>query len=529
MSLNWWPNQSDPLRLKLELLGPIPGLKSKELTGSPNIEALSTTVSFDSSRLSDQSSQSHQRQQELWKPLPGPQTQALESLADELFYGGAAGGGKTDLVIGCAVTQHRESIIFRREFPQLRGILERSKKIIGATGRLNEQSYIWRMPDRTIEFGAVKDEDDKEKYQGRPHDLKAFDEITHFTESQFRYIIGWTRTTTPGQRTRVIATGNPPTSTEGQWVISYWAPWLDETYENPAEPGELRWVAVLDGKDVWVDGPEPFDHNGETIYPKSRSFIPARLGDNPYLTRDMSYVAQLQGMQEPMRTQMLYGDFSLGLIADPYQLIPTVALRDAKARTVDVDGVGGVTAGIDVAAGGEAETVLYFRRGNDILSVQVWTDADPRPQVIAALRKWLQSGLVAVNVDSVGNGHYFALDIEREFGEYGVTVTRVNVGMPSDVMDSRGDKRFANLKAEYYWNLRERFVNGEICGLEDQTTLSQLASLRFEQPRGVVTIEKKEDARKRGVKSPDRAEALMLAFAPPSFADTLTRAIQAGW
>jgi hypothetical protein len=56
------------------------------------------------------------------------------------------------------------------------------------------------------------------KYQGRPHDLKAFDEITHFTEAQFRTLIGWLRTDNPNIRQRVVAAGNPPTTPEGEWV-----------------------------------------------------------------------------------------------------------------------------------------------------------------------------------------------------------------------------------------------------------------------------------------------------------------------
>jgi len=58
-----------------------------------------------------------------WKPLPGPQMAALESKADILFYGGAAGGGKTDLNFGCSPYTSYKSVIFRREYPQLRAII----------------------------------------------------------------------------------------------------------------------------------------------------------------------------------------------------------------------------------------------------------------------------------------------------------------------------------------------------------------------------------------------------------------------
>src|SRR5262249_9045745 len=74
-------------------------------------------------------------------------------------------------------------------------------------------------------------------------------------------------------------------------------------------------------------------------------------------------------------------------------------------------------------------------------------------------------------------------------------------------------ERFRNLKAQLYWSLRERFQEGQVSGLEDDLTLSQLASIRYEiNPRGQVQIESKDQARKRGVRSPDRAEAVMLAF-----------------
>ena len=520
-------NPSEPLRLRLELLGPIPGLKSKELQASPSIAGLSSTASFDCSQLSDQSNS--QTQTALWKPLPGPQTQALFCQADELFYGGAAGGGKTDLLLGVAATEHTRSIIFRREYGQLSGIFERSREIIGEAGRFNEQAPRWRMDGgRLIEFGAVKDEGDKTKYQGRAHDLKGFDEITHFTETQFRYLIGWTRTTKRGQRTRVICTGNPPTSTEGQWVIQYWGPWLDETHANPAEPGELRWFTTLDGKDVECDGSEPFEHNGEMVYPRSRTFIPARLQDNPYLTHDAAYIATLQGMEEPMRTQMLYGDFSLGLIVDSSQLIPTELIREARRKVAEYDPNGGpLVAGVDVAGPGEDETVLIVRQASRVLSVASFNDADARGPVLAALKDELHRGLTQVNVDTAGIGHFFAIHLDENLPKT-VTVNAVNVG-EKPTSDEMAEKR-ANLKAELYWALRERFQDGDVAGLTDSVTINQLASIRYKHDgRGRVVIESKDDARKRGVKSPDRAEALMLAFAPESRMDKLAGLYAAQW
>ena len=459
---------------------------------------------------------------------------AMESQADELFYGGAAGGGKTDLLLGLAVTQHWRSIIFRREYPQLKGIIDRSREIIGPHGRLNEQSGVWRVDGpggpRVIELGSVPHEKDKDRYQGRPHALKAFDEITHFTESQYRFLIGWKRTTNPQERVRVVSAGNPPTDSEGEWVIRYWGPWLDESHPNPAEPGELRWFAVLDGKDVEVESGEPFDHKGETVYPLSRTFIPARLADNPYLTRT-GYVSTLQGMEEPLRTQMLYGDFSIGLQADARQLIQRPWLIAAKARPAQWSERGGeLEAAVDVAGPGEAETVVGVRQGPRLLEMSAHNDADATKPVLAALQPWLHKGLKRVKVDSAGIGHYFALYL-REHLPASVEVVPINVGSkPSDTVDKDGkteDERFANLKAELYWSLRKRFQDGDVAGLTDPLMMSQLASIRYaHNHRNQVAIESKDDAVKRGIKSPDRAEMLMLLFAPMLGEQMLTQAWQ---
>jgi hypothetical protein len=118
-----------------------------------------------------------------WVPQSGPQTMALESLADIVFYGGQAGGGKTDLLIGVALTQQEHSILFRREAVQLVGIEERITKVLGTRKGYNSQDGLWRLPEkRILELGSCKEPGDWMKYQGRAHDAKLFDEITHFTD-----------------------------------------------------------------------------------------------------------------------------------------------------------------------------------------------------------------------------------------------------------------------------------------------------------------------------------------------------------
>ena len=315
----------------------------------------------------------------VWVPLQGPQTQALSTEADILFYGGAAGGGKTDLLIGLSATQHTNSVIFRREGTQHKGIIRRFTEIIGNRDGFNSQNKQWSHDNRLIDLGSCQHLGDEIVHQGIPHDLVGFDEITHFLESQFRFLIGWNRTTKAGQRCRIVCAGNPPTDSDGDWVKQYWGPWLDEHHENPAQPGELRWYATIEGDDIAVENNKPFiledeqpvyDFNpddyspDDIITPQSRTFIPSKVTDNPFLM-DTGYMSKLQALPEPLRSQMLKGDFTAGTDDDPWQVIPTEWVRQAQARWKAKDSKGVLDSmGVDVARGGRDETVIANRYGS---------------------------------------------------------------------------------------------------------------------------------------------------------------------
>lgn len=159
-------------------------------------------------------------------------------------------------------------------------------------------------------------------------------------------------------------------------------------------------------------------------------------------------------------------------------------------------------AGLDVAGPGEDETVLTIRQGGYVHPPQSWIHPDPRGEVLSALRAWK---IERVNVDSIGVGHYMARHIE----DAGYVTNDINVG------EAAHDKeKFANLKAELYWGLREHLESGIVTGLRDDLMIGQTAGIRYRHnSRGQIVIESKDEARKRGVKSPDRAESLMLCFA----------------
>ena len=101
----------------------------------------------------------------LWVPQSKPQWEALLSRADELFYGGAAGGGKTALLIGLASELAHNAVIFRRVYPNLKSIIRETRDVIGTHGNENKSDRSWTIGERTLEFGAVQREEDKK--QGR--------------------------------------------------------------------------------------------------------------------------------------------------------------------------------------------------------------------------------------------------------------------------------------------------------------------------------------------------------------------------
>lgn len=257
--------------------------------------------------------------QHIWRAQVGRQSQAADCLAFVLGYGGSAGGGKTDLIAGLSLTEHQRAGIFRHEKAQTEGIIQRLGEILGGTSGYNSQKSIWKTTvadiPRLIEFYGLANADDHQKAQGRAHDLKAYDEVTEQREFQVRFTSGWTRSSDPKQRCRILMTMNPPTTAAGRWVIPYFGPWLDDKYPNPAKPGEIRWFTTVNGKDIECVDNRPFVlFRGEPLYdydprefsiekviqPVSRTFIPSRTKDNFFYVRS-GYIQTLQALPEPLR------------------------------------------------------------------------------------------------------------------------------------------------------------------------------------------------------------------------------------
>lgn len=461
-----------------------------------------------------------------WKPNAGPQTLAYYSKANKLYYGGSAGGGKTDLLVGLAGTRHYKSIIFRREFPQLKDVVQRIEEVFGDKAKTWKQSTTYRIRDgsdyRVLELGAAKHDRDLGKYRGRPHGLKAFDEGPEFPEHHFRFLTGWARSVDPLEHVRVVMGGNPPATIEGQWVIRFWGPWLDQKHSNPALPGELRWFAVLAGEDVEVEGPKPFIFKKELIYPESRTFIPASLDDNPAF-RDPAYRATLQALPEPLRSQLLYGDFKVGLSDDEWQVIPSAWVDIAQKRWKHTPRpeLPLTALGLDPSRGGKDTTAIAPRYGLwfDELQVIPGSDVPNGPAVAQHVYKFLEGAIgdPYINIDVIGIGSsVFDTLVGFNYEAYAV-----NVASGSNFLDRSRKLTCVNKRAEAYWRLREALdpqFGLPICLPPSPKLKEELCAARWRLTVRGILIEEKDDIKRRIGRSPDQGDAVVLGYMPPQAA-----------
>lgn len=414
-----------------------------------------------------------------------------------------------------------------------RAAIERSRAIFNQAGSshlkdsYNESLHVWRLADgRLIEFASMKEEAAKEKQRGRDRDLYTFDELPQFTESMYRFTISWLRSdaidpfTGGPQRCRIVNTGNPPTCAEGEWVIRYWAPWLDRHHPHPAKPGELRWFARIDDRDVEVESGALIRHKREMIRPRSRTFIPARVWDNPVML-ERGYMAALQALPEPLRSQALYGDFSIGVQDNAWQCIPTAWVRAAQARWKP--GAPGPLSclGVDVAHGGADATVIVPRHGTWFGQPKKYqgpiTDSGDKAAVLV-LRE--HDGKAPINVDAIGYGAACCESLQR-WRQPGsgicLIVNALNVGTASAEVDRSGMFRLVNNRAAGWWKLREALDPEHGQGLAlppDPEVLADLTAPRYKLTTQGILVEPKVDIIARLGRSPDVGDAIVNAHWP---------------
>lgn len=469
----------------------------------------------------------------IWTPNPGPQTDAYFSPADLLYYGGSAGGGKSQLLLGTAINDHSISRLFRRQFKDIDGeggLVPELALILGGYDGYRGDKHTWSIPGtkRKVEFGAFSNDKESEAYQGRKADFFGFDEAVHFQENLIRFLLTWNRTTIQGQRTRTILASNPPVTSEGLWIIEWFAPWIDEQHPNPAKPGELRWYTQIDGVDTEVDQDyvsTTIDATGHEIElrPKSRTFIPASLSDNLDLL-ESGYASQLAGLPKHLRDAMLGGMFKTTLEDADLQVIPTDWIIAAQQRFMlrkqELETTPMTAIGCDVADGGKDRMVCVPLHKTTFGEPRIKPGADVKSleakvaMIVGAARDDPQ-----INVDC-GGGYGGGVCSVLETNNF--NVVRCKGAELSTARTRDGERDFANKRAEWIWRLREGLdpERGDAIALppgrEIVAELTSFREKRHADARKTIQIEGNDDITKRLGRSPDIAWGIIFAWAEPA-------------
>ena len=240
----------------------------------------------------------------------------LSTPADVAVYGGAAFGGKTWALTYEPLRHVRKpgfgAVIFRRESVQITnqgGLWDESQVLYPlAGGRPVVGDLEWRFPWRTkVSFRHLQHESDKLNWQGGQVALLGFDELTHFTDTQFWYLLSRNRSTC-GVRPYVRATTNP----EPGWVKGLLAQWVDRTHPDPARSGELRWFVRHKGELVWAHSRDELARRFPGKLPKSLTFVRATIWDNAIgMAKDPDYLGNLQAMPPVDQARLLDGDWDV--------------------------------------------------------------------------------------------------------------------------------------------------------------------------------------------------------------------------
>lgn len=234
----------------------------------------------------------------VWSPQPR-QKEFLKRGEYEAFYGGAAGGGKSDALLAEALRQvhipHYRGIIFRKTFPQLTELIDRSNELYSSVfkkAKYNDSKHVWQFPSGAkIYFGTMQHTKDRTNYQGKRYDFIGFDELTHFTFDEYIYMLSRNRPNGAGTKCYVRATGNPGGIGHG---------WVKNRFITPAPPmtpiDEAVTVKFPDGR--------------ERTRVQKRIFIPSSVFDNQKLLENSpEYLSRLAMLPEGEKKALLYGDW----------------------------------------------------------------------------------------------------------------------------------------------------------------------------------------------------------------------------
>ena len=401
-----------------------------------------------------------------YKPTPR-QSLAHKAIERFVLYGGAVGGGKSAWLCN-------EGLQLSLDYPGNIGYMARHELASfkrttlltleeflpsGVVSKHNKADQeITLINSSKIMYGGLGDDQTAiERLKSMNLGWFGIDQAEETTESHFFMLASRLRLILPNIRYKGLLTANP-------------------------EPG---WV-----RDRWVANTFP-DH----------VFIPALPSDNPYLPQNYeSTLRTLYGSNDALIKSLLEGNWDVAMAGD--FLIQYSLIRAATTR--EVPDSGKCTFGVDVARFGDDETVVIVRRGLKVTRIESWNHQDTTWTSGRVAELARGENPTAIYVDEIGVGAGVVDPLRaNKFNVVGVVTSE----------KANFDNIYANRRAELYCNLAQHFTDGSIAIPDHPKLSSQLSSIKKKyDTHHRIIIEGKDDMRAQYGRSPDYADALMLAF-----------------
>lgn len=338
------------------------------------------------------------------RPQEGFQMKFLSSPADIVIGGGAAGGGKTFGLL-MEPTRHTNvpgfgGIIFRRTSPQIKlegGLWDTSVKLylaLSATPR--ESTLEWIFPKgQKIKFSHLEHEKNIYDYQGSQIPFIGFDELTHFSEKMFFYLISRNRSTC-GVRPYVRATCNPDPES---WVAELISWWIDEEtgFPIPERDGIIRYFTKDGSTYIWGDSEQEVIEKASYLlddrvkesgieakdFVKSITFVSGDVyGNRELLKTNPQYLANLMAQDAATKAALLDGNWHY-VISDndiyPYHNFLGVFENEFTSKSNERY----ITA--DIAGNGSDKFVVGVWYGKELMDLLIM-DKSNGPQVVKGIK-----------------------------------------------------------------------------------------------------------------------------------------------
>lgn len=358
------------------------------------------------------------------RPQPGFQMDFLSSSADIVIGGGAAGAGKTFALV---IEPLRNinipkfgGVIFRRTYPQITlsgGLWDTTKEIYMHVGMVpNQTSLEWRAGNgNKIKFAHLQHEKNIYDYQGSQIAFIGFDELTHFTEQMFFYLMSRSRSDC-GIKPYIRATCNPDADS---WVkrLIEWFIDPETGYPIPERCGVLRYFTRDNGKIIWgmsaeevvAKCPHIFEGKFEGMKAsdliKSLTFIPGSIyGNKELLKVNPAYLGDLLAQDEATKNQLLEGNWNIK--ADGLCIYDYAAIADLFTNEHARPGRKYIT--VDAARFGSDKAVIFVWSDRRIVDVEVF-DISSTTEIANCVKKFEKKyGVMRSNTicdaDGVGGG-----------------------------------------------------------------------------------------------------------------------------